>query len=110
MVLVACTADIVDRNHFFHLYQQNKSSEYKVKFRQTSNHCKRVLEVAKLVYANKTNESITSLKLGSQDLWQIAGSVINKDKSAIPPLFNGLVVLSSASDKTKLFFLRTLIL
>ena len=54
MVLVACTADIVDRNHFFNLYQQNKSSESKVKFRQTSNHCKRVLEAAKLVYANKT--------------------------------------------------------
>ena len=30
-------------------------------------------------------------------------SVLNKGKSAIPPLFNGLEVLSSASDKAKLF-------
>ena len=39
----ACAAAIVNRNHFFHLYQQNKSSESKVKFRQASSHCKRVL-------------------------------------------------------------------
>ena len=56
----ACAAAIVHRSHFFGLYQQNKSSESKVKFRQASNRCKRVLEAAKLAYANKTKESITS--------------------------------------------------
>ena len=44
----ACAAAIVHRNHFFRLYQQNKSSESKAKFRQASNCCKRVLEAAKL--------------------------------------------------------------
>ena len=44
----ACAAAIVHRNHFFHLYEQNKSSESKVKFRQASNRCKRVLEAANL--------------------------------------------------------------
>ena len=86
----------------FHLYQNDKSTESKVKFRQASNHCKRVLEAAKLAYANKTKESITSQKLGSRDFWRIANSVLNKGKSAIPPLFNGPEVLSSASDKAKL--------
>ena len=38
-------------------------------------------------------------KLGSR----IANSVLNKGKSVIPPLFNGLEVLSSASVKAKLF-------
>ena len=52
---------------------------------------------------NKTKESITSNKLGSRDFWRIANSVLNKGKSAIPPLFNGPEVLSSASDKAKLF-------
>ena len=85
------------------MYQKDKSSEAKVKFRQASNCCKRVLEAAKLAYANKANESITSQKLGSQDFWQIANSVVNKGKSAIPPLHNGPEVLSSASDKAKLF-------
>ena len=85
------------------MYQQNKSSESEVKFRQASNHCKRVLEAAKLAYATKTKESITSQKLGSRDFWQIANSVLSKGRSAIPPLFNGLEVLSSASDKAKLF-------
>ena len=47
----ACAAVRTYRNHFFCLYQRNKSSS-KVKFRQASNHCKRVLEAAKLVYAN----------------------------------------------------------
>ena len=56
----SCAAAIFHRNHFFHFYQKDKSSDSKVKFRQTSNHCKRVPEAAKLVYANKTKESITS--------------------------------------------------
>ena len=99
----ACAAAIVHRNHFFHLYQQNKSSESHVKFREASTRCKRDLEVAKLAYATKTKESITSQKLGSRDFWQIANSVLNKGKSAIPPLFNRPVVLSSVSDKAKLF-------
>ena len=85
------------------MYQREKSSDSKAKFRQASNCCKRVLEAAKLAYANKTKESITSQKLGSHDFWQIANSVLNKGKSAIPPLFNGPEVLSSASDKAKLF-------
>ena len=63
----ACTTAIVHRNHFIHLYQEHKSSESKVKFSQASNHCKRVLEAAKLTYPNKTKESITSQKLGSRD-------------------------------------------
>ena len=41
-------------------------------------------------------------KLGSRDFWRIANSVLNQGKSAIPPLFNGPEVLSSASDKAKL--------
>ena len=99
----ACAAAIVRRNHFFHLYQREKSSDSKVKFRQASNRCKRVLEAAKLEYANKTNKSITSQKLGFRDFWQIANTVLNKGKSAIPHLFNDPEVLSSASDKAKLF-------
>ena len=85
------------------MYQKDKSSDSKVKFRQVCNHCKRVLEAAKLAYANKTKESITSQKLGSRDFWRIANSVLNKGKSTIPPLFNGPEVLSSPSDKAKLF-------
>ena len=57
----ACAAAIVHRNHFFRLYQQNKSSGSK--FRQASNRCKRVLQAAKLAYATKTKESITSPEL-----------------------------------------------
>ena len=50
----ACAAAIVHRNHFFRLCQREKSSDSKVKFRQISHRCKRVLETAKLTYANKT--------------------------------------------------------
>ena len=53
------------RNAFFCLYQQNKSSESKIKFRQASYCCKSVLEAAKPAYATKTKESITFKKLGS---------------------------------------------
>ena len=100
---VAFAAAKVHRNLFFRLYQREKSSDSKVKFRQASNRCKRVLEAAKLAYANKTKESIISKKLGSHDFCRIANSVLNRGKSALPPLFNGPEVLSSASDKAKLF-------
>ena len=47
----ACAAVIVHRNHLFCFYQKDKSSECKIKFRQPSDHCKRVLEAATLTYA-----------------------------------------------------------
>ena len=43
------------------------------------------------------------MKCWPTDFWQITNSVLNKGKSAISPIFNSLVVLSSASDKEKLF-------
>ena len=85
------------------MYQQNKSSESKVKFIQASNRCKRVFEAAKLAYATKTKDSITSQKLGSRDFWRIANSVLSKGKSVITSLFNEPEVLPSASDEAKLF-------
>ena len=48
-------------------------------------------------------ECITYQKPGFRDFWWIANSILNKGKSAIPPLFNGLELLSSASDRSKLF-------
>ena len=63
----ACAAAIVHRNHFFCLYKKDKSSESKVKLRQASNFCKRVLETAKVAYANKTKETINSQKLASRE-------------------------------------------
>ena len=97
-----CAAVIVPRNHFFCLYHQSKSSESKLKIRQASNHCTTVLQTAKPANASKTKESILSQKIGSGDFWQIANSVLKKDKSTTLLLFNGLEVLSSASDKAKL--------
>ena len=99
----ACAATIVHRNRYFYSYQQNKSSETKVKFRQASNLCKRVLEATKLAYPSKTKASIFFQKLGSRDFWQSANSVLTNGNSAIPSLFNGPEVLSSASNKAKLF-------
>ena len=94
---------MVHRNYLFRLHLKDNSSESKVKFRQANNCCKRVLEASKLAFANKTKESITSQKRGCQDFRQIVSSVLIKGKSAIPPLFNGSEVLSSTSDKAKLF-------
>ena len=91
------------RNHFFCLYQLNKFSEPKIKFRQVSNCCKSVIEAAKLAHANKRKKSITSQELGSPDFWQIATSILNKGKFAIPHLFNSLEVLPSTSAKENLF-------
>ena len=63
--------------------------------------CWKVLGAPKLEYGNKTKESIFSQKLGSRYFWQVANGFLNQDKSAIPPLFNGM---------EKKTFLETLIL
>ena len=47
--------------------------------------------------------TLVFLKLGSGEFWGNASNLLNKGKSAISPLFNGMEVLSSASDKAKLF-------
>ena len=47
--------------------------------------------------------TLVFLKLGSCELLGNASNLLNKGKSAIPPLFNGQEVLSSASDKAKFF-------
>ena len=47
--------------------------------------------------------SLTSQKLAFGNFWRIANNVLNKGKFAINPLFNGLEVLPSASNKAKLF-------
>ena len=51
----------------------------------------------------KTKEPIISQKIEIHDFWRIPNSVLNKSKSAIPPLFNRPGVLFSATDKAKLF-------
>ena len=61
------------------MHQQNKSSQSKIKFRQDNNHCKRVLETAKLAY--------TSQKLGSHTFGRLP-SDLNKGKSAIYFLYS----------------------
>ena len=97
----ACAAAIVQRNHIFHLYLKDKSSASKVKFRQASKCCKRVLEAAKFDYTNKTRVHHFP-ETWLSELLRIA-NVLNKGKSATHPLLNGPEVLPSASDKAKLF-------
>ena len=77
---VACAATMIHRNYVFLLHQQSKSSESKVKFRQTSNCSKRVLEAVKLAYANKTKEFIPSQKLGFGGFGRIANSAFSRGK------------------------------
>ena len=54
----AWAAAIAHKNHFFRLYQQNKSSESKRKFRQASDSCKKVLEAVILAYANNNKKRV----------------------------------------------------
>ena len=98
----ACAAAKVHRNHLFCLYQQNKSSESKVKFRQASNHCMKLPNLHMLL-KQKSPSLPRKLVLGTFGELLIVLLILSKGKSAIPPLFKGLVVLSSPSDQAKLF-------
>ena len=81
------------------LSQQNKFSESKVKFREASNSCKRVFGAVNLHMLLKQKSPSLPRNLA---LRQSANSVLNKSNSSILPIFI-VKVLSSASDKTKLF-------
>ena len=68
---------------------------------------------AKLASDNETKEFISSQKLGSCDLQQVANTGLNKVKSDIPHLLNRPEVLPSPSKKAQFLiktFLRTLTL
>ena len=93
----ACVAAIVHGNHFFHLQQQNKSSGSKSKVTQASTHCKRVLEAAKLTYATKTKECITSQKLGSQDFGKLL-IVFSTRVNLLYPLYSKLFAKSFSNN------------
>ena len=99
----ASAAAIIHTNHFFCLNQREKSFDLKVKFRQDSNHCKRVLEAAKLAYANKTKEPITSQKLNSCDFWEIANIVISTKANLLYLLYSTAWRCCLSDDKAKLF-------
>ena len=58
-----CAAAIAHRNHFFHLYHQNRSDETKAQFKTARNQCKRILRNAEQSYA----ESIQA-KIGQEAL------------------------------------------
>ena len=106
-------AVIAHRNHFFRLYQQNKS----LRLNWSSDRLVTVVQGLQPLqplpleeaswncwtYANKAEESITSQKIGSCGFWRISKSVLNKRRSVIHPLFYSPEVLSSAPDKAKLF-------
>ena len=60
----ACAAVIVHINYFFHLHQKDKSSGFKVKFRQASNRCKRVLEAPKLAKSPSLPRNLALVTFG----------------------------------------------
>ena len=98
---------MVPRNHFFLLYQKDESSDSKVKLRHASNRWKRVncLSILKLpnlhmLIKQKSPLLPRNLALGNFcELLIVFPAKVN----LLYFLVNGLEVLSSASDKAKLF-------
>ena len=97
-----CASAIAHRNYYFNQYRRDGSAASRQSYRRASNACKRVISEAKTTYSQRIRESISSQKIGSRDFWRIYNSVVNSGKSAIPPLFNGLQVISSSKDKANL--------
>ena len=74
---------------------------YNAKFWQ--DHFKRVLERAKLAYANKIKQPINSQKLNFHVFEEITKSILNIDEFTFSTLFNGPDMSPSASNKAELF-------
>ena len=90
---IACAAAMVHRNHFFartnriNLLNLKESSDRLVII------AKGFLKLPNLHDAIKAKAFIICQKLGCLNFLQIANSVLNKGKSAIPPLYNAMVCI-----------------
>ena len=100
----ACAAAIAHRNDYmyFNLHSSTKTDESHRLFKLAKNRCNRVLD-AKLKYAEHVRNNVSIKKLGTRDFWRTPNSVLNNNKSAIPPLFQGHIVVSSPKDKADVF-------
>ena len=85
------------------MYQKDKTFDSKVKFRQASNHCKKVLKLPNLHMLIKENRPLLPRNLALVTFGKLLIVFSTKVNLLIRPLFNGPEVLSSASDKAKLF-------
>ena len=98
-----CAAAIAHRNHFFHLYHQNRSDETKAAFKTARNQCKRILRNAEQSYAESIQTRIGEESLGSKEFWRITNKVLGRGKASIPTLVEGPIQVISSTDKTSIF-------
>ena len=98
-----CAAALADRNRLFNLYRSNECCDTKQAFQFSRNKCKKVFNKAKKRYQKSVKSRVAKQKFGSRDFWKIINSVLNRGKSAIPPLINGAQIIHSSKDKAELF-------
>ena len=98
-----CAAAIAHRNHFFHLYHQNRSDETKAAFKTARNQCKRILRNAEQSYAESIQTRIGEESLGSKEFWRITNKVLGRGKASIPTLVEGPTQVISSTDKASIF-------
>lgn len=83
----------------------------KTKFQRTRYCCRNVLKLAIIPYDNKPKGSLTSHRLGYNDIWWITNCIQNGSYATIS-IFNGSKAFSEIFDNTKLFlkfFLTTIV-
>lgn len=93
----ACLAAIAHRNHFFRLYEC-VTVQITTFFISTWNKC-----VSSMSQSSHLLIEWDTIKLGSLDYLWLWKSVLNKNISLIPPIFNQCEVLSYTADKVKCF-------
>ena len=99
-----CAAAIAHRNHFFHVYQQNRDDDNAhAEFNAARNYCRRILRNSKCSYAQTIRTEISNERPGTRGFWKISRKVLNSGKASVPTLIHGPEVISSSSEKAKLF-------
>lgn len=72
-------------------------------FRTTRNHCRRVLENAKCLYAQAFQSQIESKQLESREFRKISNQILNRSKTSVSTIKNCHRVISFSLDKAKAF-------
>lgn len=94
---------IAHSKYFFRLYRSDKSDSNTCLFVLARNMYKPVLNEAKLIFAERMKQHITSRQFDSKYYWRLCKGVLNNNKYAIRPLVNQFEILTYSGGKAACF-------
>lgn len=98
-----CAVAIAQYNYYYHLYQKKWCNRRLSVLLTACNQHKKVLKNAKSSYEQASHSKFENKKLSSCVFWKISNKILNRGILPVPSSINDPEVISSVSDKAKIF-------